>query len=153
MKFRATALALALAAGTTVIAASLGAFAQGKPADAIPYRKAIFQINKWQMGVLAGMSKGEIAFNAAAAAKATAALRDVSMLVGDAFPAGSGDGDTKAKPEVWEKAADFAKAVEMFQTAAKGAASTTIGSKDDIGKVLPALGAACKNCHDNFRKS
>lgn len=70
------------------------------------------------------------------------------------FPAGTGPdvGKTMAKPEIWQKPADFAaksrdflKAALAFDAAAKsGDAAAAKAAFGDLGKT-------CKTCHDPYR--
>ena len=50
-------------------------------------------------------------------AKAKDLMGSSDRIVG-AFPAGSGTGKTKAKPEIWEKSADFASQAKSLNKAA-----------------------------------
>lgn len=69
------------------------------------------------------------------------------------FPAGSGaGGKTEALPAIWQKPAEFKLAAEKLANAAhtlNGAAQA--GNVDGVKAAIPALGGACKNCHENFK--
>jgi cytochrome c556 len=71
------------------------------------------------------------------------------------FPAGSGPESgvkTKAKPEIWSRAADFNAAQDNFAKQAN--AFFVVASKGDVAAMRTqarALGAACGGCHRNFR--
>jgi cytochrome c556 len=56
---------------------------------------------------------------------------------------------SRAKPEVWSNAAGFAAAEQQLADALTGLEATS----DEAGfkAAFPALGAACKNCHEQFR--
>ena len=61
-------------------------------------------------------------------------------------------GKTGAKPEIWQKPADFAAKVRDFQAASnalrQAAASGNMAAvKASYGK----LGGTCKACHDSYR--
>jgi cytochrome c556 len=69
-----------------------------------------------------------------------------------AFPKGSDTGKTKAKPEIWEKSDDFAKAAKNLNKAAGELASAAKAGNDaDVGVKVKALGDACGSCHKQFR--
>ena len=69
-----------------------------------------------------------------------------------AFPAGSGTGKTKAKPEIWEKSADFAShAKNLNKAAGELAAAAKAGNDADIGVKMKAVGDTCGACHKAFR--
>jgi cytochrome c556 len=68
------------------------------------------------------------------------------------FPKGSTTGKTKAKPEIWEKSDDFAKAAKNLNKAAGELASAAKAGNDaDVGVKVKALGDACGSCHKQFR--
>jgi cytochrome c556 len=70
------------------------------------------------------------------------------------FPAGTavGVGESRAKPEIWQKPEDFAIKAHDFQTAAQ---QFEVAAKTgDVGQIKPAfqaLGKSCKACHDPYR--
>jgi cytochrome c556 len=68
------------------------------------------------------------------------------------FPKGSTTGKTKAKPEIWEKSDDFAKAAKNLSKAA-GELAAAAKSKDDaeVPVKVKAMGDACGACHKQFR--
>jgi len=59
---------------------------------------------------------------------------------------------TRAKPEVWQKPADFTQAQQKFQSLVeqlvKAAGS---GNLDTIRPVLNDVEKSCKSCHNQFR--
>ncbi|HWT12671.1 MAG TPA: cytochrome c [Allosphingosinicella sp.] len=71
------------------------------------------------------------------------------------FPEGSGPETgrrTRAKAEIWSDAATFRQRAEAFQ--AESARFNQIAQDGDVEAIraaVPALGTACKNCHDRFR--
>jgi cytochrome c556 len=70
------------------------------------------------------------------------------------FPQGTGPevGKTGAKPEIWQKPADFSARMRDFQGAAK--AMNAAAAKGD-GAAIKAryadLGKTCKACHETYR--
>ncbi len=143
-----TVLALSIVAATAV-----AAFAADDP---IAARKAIMQGNGAAAGVAAGMMKGEIDYNPAAAKLAIASLNAAAMTFGDYFPEGSDMGaDTTASPKIWEDPEGFKAELAKFQSATAAAmqASGKAGPADlDAFKaaVGPVLGT-CKSCHEGYR--
>jgi cytochrome c556 len=71
------------------------------------------------------------------------------------FPEGSGPESgrrTRAKAEVWSDAATFRERALAFE--AESARFDRIARSGDLAAIraaVPALGQACKNCHDRFR--
>ena len=70
------------------------------------------------------------------------------------FPAGTGPdvGKTGAKPEIWQKPADFvAKDTAFRQAAAAFDAAAKSGNMTAIQDRFGDLGKTCKACHDSYR--
>jgi cytochrome c556 len=98
--------------------------------------------------------QGGKAYDAAAvlaslqALDADAAKFDVAAL----FPDGSGTGDTKASPKIWEDLAAFQAAADKFKgDVAKGVAA----APQDIGAFEPVLDMIandCRSCHAAWRQ-
>jgi cytochrome c556 len=69
------------------------------------------------------------------------------------FPKGSGLGDTKAKPVIWENWSKFESAVKAFvRESAKLAKVAESGDMEALAKQVRATGKTCGGCHRNFRK-
>ena len=83
------------------------------------------------------------------------AIDDLAPQVPTWFPKGTGIGEgvkTAAKPEIWSKPQDFAKAANGLKVEA--AAFYALSQKGDVAGMkaeLPKLGGACKSCHDQFK--
>ena len=83
------------------------------------------------------------------------AINDLAPQVPTWFPKGTGIGEgvkTAAKPEIWSKPQDFAKAADNFKVQAAAFYATT--QKGDVVAIqagVPKLGGACKTCHDQFK--
>jgi cytochrome c556 len=82
----------------------------------------------------------------------TQALAELAIIAGHVFPEGSGTGETRALPAIWEKPDAFKKAYEAYQTAAANLAKTAETDPKAVGAAVGALGKSCKGCHDDFRK-
>jgi cytochrome c556 len=71
------------------------------------------------------------------------------------FPAGSGSEaglKTRAKREIWSDPQGFRRAAQAFVNATRQFdAVARRGDVKAIRAAVPALGAACKGCHDRFR--
>jgi len=89
----------------------------------------------------------------AAVTAAAAKVKGYADQMGTWFPAGTGPEtgiETEAKAEIWTDRATFDAAVTRLQgEAAKLAAVTDAAG---LKAQFPATGAACKNCHDQFRE-
>ncbi len=128
-----------------------------KPEDMIKFRKAGYSFMSWNMGKIKANVDGT--FNkdqVAASANAVAAIANSGM--GALFAPGTdkdvGDQKTRVKPEFFQQqdkvrdlAVSFTKeANELAKVAATGDAAAV---KTQFDKT----GAACKACHDAFRKN
>lgn len=71
------------------------------------------------------------------------------------FPDGSGAEagvETEARAEIWSRPEEFRQAAERIAAeAARFNAVAATGDVDAIRDGVKALGAACKNCHEQFR--
>ena len=96
------------------------------------------------MKVLGGMAGGEMAYDAAAAEAAKAALVAAAATIPAVFEPNTTDEASKAKPEVWTNWDDFAGKAKALSDAAT---ALDISSVESIGAGLGAIGGACKDCH------
>jgi cytochrome c556 len=82
-------------------------------------------------------------------------IRDASKAQYNWFPPDSGPRPgvkTAAKPEIWERAAEFKTAQDAF--AAEAAAFMQVASSGDVAKMraqAKRLGQTCGGCHRTFR--
>ena len=96
------------------------------------------------MKVLGGMAGGEMAYDAAAAEAAKAALVAAAATIPAVFEPNTTDEASKAKPEVWTNWDDFAGKAKALSDAAT---ALDISSVESIGAGMGAIGAVCKDCH------
>ena len=135
------------------IFASGSAAAQVKPEDVIKYRQSVYKIVGWNFAPMAAMVKGEKPYDKEAFARHAMIVSQMSPLAMEGFAAGSDKGaDTKAKPEIWTKSADFKEKMDkMVNETKKLAAVANAGSFDEIKKQFGTTGGACKACHDDYK--
>lgn len=122
---------------------------------AVKARKGQFNILALNLGVLGGMARGTVEYDAAAAQAAADSIVLVTKLdQSGMWPAGSDQmsiDDTRALPVIWEKTDDvMAKWADLGEAAVKMAEAAGTG-KDALGPNLSAIGGACKACHDTYR--
>ncbi|MFW2541670.1 c-type cytochrome [Primorskyibacter sp. 2E107] len=139
--------ALSILGGTAV-------FAQDSEA-VLKARQGQFRILALNLGVLGGMAKGSIEYNADAAQAAADSIVGVSMVhQATLFPEGTDamsiEG-TRAEPAIWENFGDFESKWAALGEAAASAQNVVAGGKDAVGPALGQLGGACKACHDTYR--
>ena len=113
-------------------------------------RQDLMDANGGAMKVLSGMAKGEVAFDAAAAAAAKATLIASAADIPAKFKNNTTDPQSHAKPEIWTSWDDFT-------TKAKGlgdaAAALDVSSLDGVKAGLGAVGGACGACHQTYKSS
>ena len=70
-----------------------------------------------------------------------------------AFARNVSAGPTDAKPEIWQRPDDFRSKTQAMKKAADELAKVAAGGDAAaIGKGVKALGDACGDCHESFRK-
>jgi len=110
-------------AGITSVIMAGGALADGHEgpfAKEIKARKAVFQVYGYNMGLLGGMAKGKMEYDAQTAVDAAWNLNAASMMKnGTMWPQGSDNGSvegTRALPEIWSTYPAMAKRVKVVTT-------------------------------------
>jgi cytochrome c556 len=149
MKHPLLATLLCAAAGLTALPAA----AQfQKPEDAVKYRKAAFPVMAAHFGRIGAMAQGKAPWDAQAAAANMAVIDTVHKLPFAAFGAGTDQGETKARAEIWKDAAGFKSAGDkMMAEMAKLSTAVKSGSFDNVKAAFGPVGGACKACHDDYR--
>lgn len=151
IRFTKAVLTTALGASILATATFAGSHADAPPA--VKARHAQMQMVGYHIGVLGGIAKGEVPYDAAivdAAAKNIAHL--ATMEHATLWIAGTEQGTvagSRAKAEVWSKPDDFkAKFSDMEK-----AALALVGAADAgaVGAGMGALGGSCKGCHETYR--
>ena len=144
----ATALAVPMLATAPI---SLSHLNEEEPMQS--YRQSYFTLLAMNFGPIAGMLKGDIPWDDARAATMAANFTALAnMNVGPAFPPGSEQGTTRAKPELWENKADFEqKLADLKAASAALVPAVQSGDKKAIGGAVKEIGGACKACHDEYK--
>ncbi len=146
-------LSFATLAATAILLTS-PAFAQELP-QAVKARQGQFNIMALNLGILGGMARGTVDYDAEAAQTAADNLVTVSQLAQPAmWPAGTDamsiDG-TRAEPAIWDNLDDVLAKWAAFGEAATAMAEVAGTGRDAIGPNMGPLGGACKACHDDYR--
>lgn len=142
------------AIATVAALAGTVAMAQDVPKE-VKARQGQFQIMAINLGILGGIAKGAIEYDAATAQAAADSLVGISMVnQAPLWPAGTDnmsiDG-TRAQPNIWENIDDVIAKWNAFGEAAKAMQTAAGEGKDAIGPALGAIGGTCKACHDDYR--
>jgi cytochrome c556 len=141
---------LALIAATAAVAAPLSKQAALKIMhERHEGMEAVGKANKILRREITAGSPNMTVIRSASATMATLANRSARW-----FPHGTGPeaGKTGAKPEIWQKPADFAAKVRDFQAASK--ALQQAAARGDLAAIKAGyrkLGGTCKACHDPYR--
>lgn len=121
-------------------------------------RQGYMQILSFNIGVLGGMARGNIEYDADAAQTAANNLAAMASVDGRAFWAEGSDnaalGDvTRALPAIWEDMGGFGEAWMAYGAAASGMADAAGNGLEALQAAIGPVGGACGSCHRNFRQS
>jgi len=145
---------LLLAAGFAT-ALSTSAMAQNPfemPHDARQGVMAILGIN---MGILGGMARGRMDYDADEAQSAANSILGVSMVdFVSFFPEGSdemGLDGTRAAMDIWDNMDGFTAEWMKVQMGAPALAEAAGQGKDAMAAALGGVGGTCRSCHMSYR--
>lgn len=120
--------------------------------DYIKHRKTLMQANGSVMGLVGKMAQGTVEFDAAAATGALEQLVQTGRVYSAFFPAGSGEGDTRAAAAIFDDPDGFQAAAMKLSTDAEAA---VIAVQSDglagLQASLQAVGGNCQACHQAYR--
>ena len=126
-----------------------------KPEDAVDYRQSVFTVIAWNFKPMGAMAKGEIPFDAAAAARHAQYVELLSKAALEGFTPDSGPDavkDTEAKADIWKNRGKFETAMTNFQQeAAKLAEVAKGGDEAAIKAQFGKTAETCKACHKEFK--
>ena len=123
---------------------------------ALKARQGFYNMLAVNMGTLAGIAKGDIAYDESLARHAAANLQalgqyDVTIHFLDGTSrADLGAERTAALPAIFANRDDFAAKLAGLREATTGAADA-VGDQAAVGALVGKAGAACKACHDSYR--
>jgi len=144
---------------TAAIFTATAVFAGGHNASpeqkAVNARQAHMGLYSFNLGILGGMAKGDVEYNADVAMAAASDLAALATMTQANYwmPGTSSDDmeSSRALPNGWtdyEDAIEKSKGLAMAAVAMKDAAGTLEGVRGAIG----AVGGACGACHKVYRK-
>jgi cytochrome c556 len=124
--------------------------------DAVAARQGQFKIMALNLGILGGMARGQVDYDAEAAQTAADNLVAISMLSQGAFwPAGSDTFSvegTRAMPAIWDNLDDVLSKWDAYGEAATALQAVASDGQGALGPALGQLGGTCKACHDAYRE-
>ena len=148
-------LILASAAIITVAGIASAGGHGGNPS--VKARQSHMQLYQFNIGLLGGMAKGEIEYDADAAKGAAGNLAAVSMLNQSRYwlpgtsTAELGE-ETRALPAIWEEGSKAGEIGGQFAQAAAALAAAAGNGKDEMTAALGAVGKGCGDCHKGYRQ-
>lgn len=113
------------------------------------YRQSIFGVVSGQIGVLSGMAKGDIAFDADKAKLAAERLNMMAIASSETFIDGTYE-SSNVKTAINRDRADFDKKMTAFHTEAAAMVDAAADLKT-LRPQLGKLGGTCKSCHDAYK--
>ena len=122
-----------------------------KPEAQQKQRKSAYAIISANFGSLYGMTHGKKPYDkdeAVRNADLVAALADYPRKF---FGEGTDKGETRAKPEIWQKRGDFDAKMDQFITEAKKLPQAARAGEAALKKAVADVDQACDACHDNYR--
>lgn len=146
------------APGIVLLAAALGSggLASAQPPsaeDAIGLRRGAYALQGHYFARLKPMVTGKAEFDAAVAETLIARVAALLPMAAELFPAGSDQGDTKARAAIWRNPDDFADRQAQAEAAIQALATAAPGGNDAAFKAAYFDAAsACKQCHDDYRQ-
>ena len=145
--------ALSMSALTFVLVLGGGAPAlAAEDAVHIKYRQKVMAGVGADMGAISDILKNGLPYTAAIALHADR-LGDSAALIPTAFSKNVSTGATDAKPEIWQKADEFERAIQALEDAADDLEEAADDEEPAaIAKAFKVLGKSCGGCHETFRK-
>jgi len=138
-----------------VIVASVLSVAAAASAVAGPVedRKELMKSVGKSVKLAVPMAKGDVPYDAAAAAAAMQTINEVPDKYVKLFPQGSDKHPkTEASPKIWQDMNGFlAKAADLKAASAKARDAASQGQDAFRAAVFGPLVKACKGCHDAYR--
>jgi cytochrome c556 len=135
----------------TVAVLTTGGFAAWAADDVLKTRQENMKTKGAQMKAIKGII--EAGGNPADVVGPANKIAEVAALIPSLFPQGTGEGDTGARPEIWEKWDEFTKLADDLKTQAQMLASA--GQSGDLATVraqFAETGKVCGTCHETFKK-
>lgn len=125
---------------------------------AVKARQSQMTLYAFNLGVLGGMAKGDIEYDADAATAAASNLASLSRMdQSRLWPPGSdnmtlGADKTAALPAIWEAGSTAGEKGMAFATAALAMEQAAGGGLDALRGAIGAVGKSCGGCHESYRQ-
>lgn len=150
MKRKLVTVSLSMALGA---AFTLDAAAQAKPETLVKQRQAAMTLIGKYWGPLSGTAQGKLPYDAAMVQRNAGYLDVLDKMPWDGFNESTKGVKSAALPAVWEKADEFKKAQERFQSeVSKLVQVSKSGDQAAVKAQIGATGKSCGGCHETFRE-
>lgn len=140
------------ASGLAVILGLGAAMAQGAHQTQVEARQGQFRLLSFNLGPLVQMARGDIEYDAEAAAAAAANMARVASLdQRGLWPEGSDNAahdGTRALPNVWDDPDGFADKLDALRSATRAIEDAAGEDLDALRGALGPVAQACAACHD-----
>lgn len=121
--------------------------------DAIQMRRGAYALQGHYFSALKPMVTGNAPFDAEHAQLLLQRIEALLPMTFELFPEGSDQGDTKARAEIWSQPEGFAERQERAISAVRTLLSTAqAGDSSPFKAAYFDAAAACKQCHDDYRR-
>lgn len=123
------------------------------PAEVIRYRQTVMRAIASQIKALGLIAARKVSYPKNASVHASA-VADLSKLIGDLFPKGTGakSGETDAMEAIWKEAKAWTQAVERFRSDAEKLQAAAVAEDFNAMRAqLEVTNDACAACHKSFR--
>lgn len=146
---------IVIAAMAAAVAIPTVALAADPIQDTIKARQGYYKLINANMGILAGMAKGEVDYDSDAAQVAADNIVTLTTYnLGHLFIPGTSKADaegTRALPAIWEDFPGVAAKGKAFKEAAMAMQAVAGAGQGEMAGALGTLGGTCKGCHTDYR--
>lgn len=137
-----------------LVGLSLAACDRVDPNSPLGQRKAIFKQMLKTSEDMGGMLRGRLPFDGTRFAEGAVKLDGLSREPWQHFPQVKDEGDSSARPEVWERQARFQDLARQLEGVTGELVSVTRDQPLEAASLkvpMDKVEAACKACHTEFR--
>ncbi|HKJ16910.1 MAG TPA: cytochrome c [Xanthomonadales bacterium] len=127
-------------------------------ASQIEARQSLMKVNRFYLGLLGGMARGNIPYDAELASNAADNMLAINrMKNGAMWPAGSDlsaegyEGVSYAKPELWANYDEIREKGQALTEALETMAAVAGDGLEAVQANVGAIGNGCKGCHEIAR--
>ncbi len=118
----------------------------------IKYRQNVMKSTAGHMGAIVDILKNDLPLQAHILDHARSIQQNSKMTLA-MFPKGTGLGNTKAKPAIWENWSKYESAVNAFvRESSELVKVAESGDMKALAKQFRATGKTCGGCHKDFRE-